>query len=471
MEASNSDEGTKIPPSSDTDAGVPAPDPAPAPDPVAVVGIPPAATLPASLPASLPATLPATLPPSKPSLAHPGRGRPPGQPNKFPPGYVAKVPPVSAGGTKKKKRGPYQKKDTRLEEVNLHKLERVPPLSMEIPFLTDKLAGNKIPFFFRHSPEDVDWDDATSIKSTYPPLQGYGEYRPPLCLLQDAATPQDKLIVVNWWRFLHKEQQKQAHEELRNIYAAPKFSNRLLPPDFWERMKQYDTKRMRKLPQPKKAIPIPTDRPLSPRVYLCRGWKGAKYDPLFRPCLMAEITKSRSSMQGSGTGWPESIPIPESISKSKYAADLHFVLENNGDDYVFRSRSCKKVVAPPKKPTDNVRFLCESCNKWCALVAELRVKPIRNPAVADLNVVIEKQKAEIRQLKCQIKNSLRREERRKQRSERDAEFTARVELDKRQNAAQSLTVLYNRKGNEDSDNDNDEVDHYNTFAHPRTGFY
>lgn len=478
MKASNSNDGTNDFSSTTSEGAT-----APAPFPDRVPGVPTAASLSTTTPS------PAIVQPAPPGelgkVVEVKTPLPPGYLRKPPPGWqpgqLGKKPPVSAGKHQKPQKGARTRtytKDRRLEGVIFRELPRVPPLSVEIPYITKKLEF--VPFFFRDPPGDLDWGDSNAVRTKYPPLKGYGRLRPPYCLMLDAATDQDKLVIINWWRLKKHEHQKQELEDLRAVYATPHASNRPVPDDYWDRMKKSDERRLGLPPklEPKIVKSTPkVDTPLVPRVFLCRGWKAEKYNPLFRPCLMAEVAKTRSTMKGSAAAMPDRIPIPESISKSKYAVDVHFMRE--GDDYVLRSRECKKVASPPRKSKDGngrdgiVRFLCDSCSKSCSLVADLRVKPIKNPHVNDLNIVIDKQKAEIRQLKLQIKNALRREERRKQRSERDAEFSARVELDKRQNAAQSLTVLYKRKGalDEDSDDCNDEVDHYNTYAHSRNSYY
>jgi hypothetical protein len=137
---------------------------------------------------------------------------------------------------KQPKKAP-QQLDERIRGLDRRALALAPPLSSPIPYLTSKLVGVRL--YFTELVDDIDWHDGLRVKAVYPPFGGLGEIRVPACLLIDAVTPQDKLTVVNWWRFLTREEQRQEISCLRNVYAAPTSSNRRLPPDYWETMRRH----------------------------------------------------------------------------------------------------------------------------------------------------------------------------------------------------------------------------------------
>ena len=346
------------------------------------------------------------------------------------PAAAAKTPKTATAAEKTKRRVTYQKAklkrcDERLKDLNLDSMPLVPPLSKPISYLSYKLDQTR--FFFTEIPPDLDWDSHTSIKETFVPFYGYGDWQVPTCLLLDAATPQDKLVILNWWMFMTKQEQKIEYEALWHVYAAPRQSNRRLPPEYFHKMKLLDLKRrgigLKEPPdtaaeQSAEAVAkVPVKTPPKQRDRTCRGWTGEKYDALFQRCFLEAMTKSRATMAGAARPLDDTIEIPESVSKATGVKDLHFIKE--GDDFVLRAIKCTKLIPEKLEKKVTPRRYCEFCNQQCTLVSTMRKHHEKKyKSSADL---IEEKNKEMKQLKTQLKNISRRESRRIQRTERDRE--------------------------------------------------
>ena len=246
-----------------------------------------------------------------------------------------------------------------------------PPLSQPIAFLEDKLSQVKL--CYQYVPDGfTDWINTAAVANAFPPPKGCSGLSVPQGLLQDAQTVQDKLIVMSWWRFLSKEEQRVQNEELRKVYAVPLRSNRKLPPDFWEKIAAHENNE-----QQKKKPHVPSIDPTGNDFYVrrrkkegevvenvrdmtCRGWRGDKYVQLFRECYGEAI---QNVTMKDGARILETIPVSESLTRSKHAKDLVFVRE--GDDYVLRSVGCTK------KRTEG-KHLCNHCRHVMTAVAQLK---------------------------------------------------------------------------------------------------
>jgi hypothetical protein len=77
-------------------------------------------------------------------------------------------------------------------------------------------------------PPDLDWNDPNAVHEAYPPLKNCAPRHVPLCLLLEGSSEDEKLVVVNWWRYLNTLQQPQVFQELRRFYRAPTRSKDLM---------------------------------------------------------------------------------------------------------------------------------------------------------------------------------------------------------------------------------------------------
>lgn len=286
-----------------------------------------------------------------------------------------------------------------------------PPLSEPIPFLEGKL--NNVKLYFRQVPDGFeDWTTGKAVHTAFPPIKGGSTNHVPQALIQDCKTDQDKLVVISWWRFLPKEEQQAQYEALKRIYAAPKKDNRKLPPDFWEKLKEREEKRAQpKVPKEQPidptgndfyvyprgpdGKPLPRTKPVRPRQQACRGWKGESFDKLFQGCFV-EAMKNVTMVGGAKV--PDTIPVIESVARTKNFNDLHFVKE--GDDFVLRSVGCTK-----KRTEDKKSQFCESCSAVMNVVSQAKRNRSSNDSVE------AKQKQQITKLKSDLKSALRREKR------------------------------------------------------------
>ncbi|KAG7356866.1 hypothetical protein IV203_001553 [Nitzschia inconspicua] len=75
--------------------------------------------------------------------------------------------------------------------------------------------------YFGSIPSEVDWNNSASVNKVFPPLLIHSTRDVPLCLLLEAETDEERLVVVNWWRYLDSIQQPKAFQELRRYYRAP----------------------------------------------------------------------------------------------------------------------------------------------------------------------------------------------------------------------------------------------------------
>jgi hypothetical protein len=102
----------------------------------------------------------------------------------------------------------------------------------------------RIPFFQKHPlthvkrlkyykiPEEyidtLDWDDGAIVTKVFPNFgrgKSFGARQVPICFLRDAETIQEKLVVVNWWRGLTPDEQKELKWDMSCMYRAPTRSN------------------------------------------------------------------------------------------------------------------------------------------------------------------------------------------------------------------------------------------------------
>jgi hypothetical protein len=74
-------------------------------------------------------------------------------------------------------------------------------------------------------PTTVDWGDPSSIDRSFPPLRRYGKFVIPSCLLLEVRTEEEKLVVINYWRSLRQEQQREVKDSIRRYYVRPSISN------------------------------------------------------------------------------------------------------------------------------------------------------------------------------------------------------------------------------------------------------
>jgi len=281
----------------------------------------------------------------------------------------------------------------------------VPPLSRPIPFLHGKLS--QVKQYYRHVPDGfTEWTNGAAVHQTFPPPRGCSKLQIPQCILQDAHTNQDKLTVLSWWRFLTKEEQRVQNEGMKRIYATPKVNNRKLPHDFWKKMEEHERNRGRRKAKDLVGPIDPTGNDFyvhrgkkkeepKPKDTSCGGWRGEKFEKLFQACFL-EAAKD-VSMVGSAKIF-ETIPVSESVTRSKYAKDVVFLRE--GDDYVLRSVGCTKKREEGKQS----RF-CPSCQGVAPHVNHVK----RNiQTAADVEA---QQKAQITSLKAELKSTQRREKR------------------------------------------------------------
>jgi hypothetical protein len=113
-------------------------------------------------------------------------------------------------------------------------LARLPRLSKSIAFLDGKL---NVTVYYDTVPAQIDWRDGKCIQEAVPLLSGCGTRQVPQCLLLDADTAMDKLVVANWWRGLTKEGQLAEIDGLKRVYKRFTSSNEKLINDHWESMR------------------------------------------------------------------------------------------------------------------------------------------------------------------------------------------------------------------------------------------
>jgi hypothetical protein len=121
------------------------------------------------------------------------------------------------------------------EQAAVFLLSRLPRLSKMIAFLDGKLDITTV--YYDTVPAQIDWKDGKSIQEAVPLLSGCGTRQVPQCLLLDADTAVDKLVVANWWRGLTKEGQLTEIEGLKRVYRTFTSSNEKLINDHWENMR------------------------------------------------------------------------------------------------------------------------------------------------------------------------------------------------------------------------------------------
>jgi hypothetical protein len=316
--------------------------------------------------------------------------------NSSPPPNTNRATPSAATATAVAKK---LRVDRRLKSL-LKPLPDLPPLSRPIQYLEDdgKLKTGK--HFFTAVEPETDWNDAGSLKRLYKPFSHLGSRAVPACLLLSAATGRDKLIVLNWWRFQSTEEQKRHLTELGKIYAYPRQSNRLLPPDYWEKIASYKPKPKAAPLEARKPPPPPPggdeqqqSPPLLERAQKCRGWSGGKYEPILRSSVR-HLGDTISMKQG-----PNLLSTSIPVSFSKTGADLHFVVE--GDEYVLRSRQCtgtvELTVKEGKTPSFFSKKLCPACRACSDKVCDMLMKISEKQAKQELRQeAAEKAKSDLR---------------------------------------------------------------------------
>lgn len=329
--------------------------------------------------------------------------------------------------------GAMQIKDARLTKnetaLTLIGAPMAPPLSQPIDFLNGKLTHVKL--YYSQVPEGFTaWTNNSAVQKAFPPPRGYSTLQMPQCILQDAVTDQDKLTVLSWWRFLTKEEQKSQLEEMKRVYATPRMSNRKLPADFWEKIRE----KISKPPANKKREPVdPTGNdfyvrrakkkereanPPSPKDMSCKGWSGEKYDGLFQACY-AEATKNVSMKDGAKP--LDSVPVSESVTRSKHSTEIVFV--RDGDDYVLRSTGCTRTRKEASK-------LCESCQGATSVVGHLKKQAEKSGEVET------KLKEQLSALKKELKATQRREKRLREKLSKDPNSTSLEPTPKNQRASE-----------------------------------
>jgi hypothetical protein len=83
------------------------------------------------------------------------------------------------------------------------------------------------------TPDGINWLDGENIQEKFSPVSECGKRQVPQCLLLDAHTAMDKLVVVSWWRGLTKEGQM-AIKGLKCVHKRFTSSNEKLINDHWE---------------------------------------------------------------------------------------------------------------------------------------------------------------------------------------------------------------------------------------------
>eukprot|EP00978_Attheya_sp_CCMP212_P019490 scaffold54696_cov60-Attheya_sp.AAC.1 len=106
--------------------------------------------------------------------------------------------------------------------------EKCLPLTTEIPFLRGKIMENSVVKYFSHIPDEVCWDNRIGLQHHFKPILGKGVRQIPLALLQDARTDEDRLAIMNWWRGMSVEEQKESFTELKAHYISPSMSNKII---------------------------------------------------------------------------------------------------------------------------------------------------------------------------------------------------------------------------------------------------
>jgi hypothetical protein len=78
-------------------------------------------------------------------------------------------------------------------------------------------------------PPNMNWNDVEAIQNTFPPLTTCTKRQVPLCMILETQSDEERLIIVNWWRYLDSIQQSRILQELRRYYRAPMKSKDAMP--------------------------------------------------------------------------------------------------------------------------------------------------------------------------------------------------------------------------------------------------
>ncbi len=107
--------------------------------------------------------------------------------------------------------------------------EAVESLSTRVRFFTEIAPLDGLEkLHYSDVPANLDWNDPNAVHEAYPPLKNCAPRQVPLCLILEASSDEEKLVVVNWWRYLNTLQQPQVFQELRRFYRAPTRSKDLM---------------------------------------------------------------------------------------------------------------------------------------------------------------------------------------------------------------------------------------------------
>lgn len=100
--------------------------------------------------------------------------------------------------------------------------DAIESLSSRVRFFTEIAPLDGLEkMHYTEVPADLDWNDPNAVHEAYPPLKNCAPRQVPLCLILEASSDEEKLVVVNWWRYLNTLQQPQVFQELRRFYRAP----------------------------------------------------------------------------------------------------------------------------------------------------------------------------------------------------------------------------------------------------------
>lgn len=101
-------------------------------------------------------------------------------------------------------------------------LQAVQNLSTRVRFFHEAAPlENMTKLKYASVPEDLDWSDSVALDRSFPQFLDHASRDVPVCLLLEAETNEERLVVVNWWRYLDSIQQPKAFQELRRYYRAP----------------------------------------------------------------------------------------------------------------------------------------------------------------------------------------------------------------------------------------------------------
>jgi hypothetical protein len=83
--------------------------------------------------------------------------------------------------------------------------------------------------YYTTIPSSVKWEDTTSVQRVFPPIPQCNKQCVPLCLIEETTTDEERLVVVNWWRYITTLQVPHVLADLRKYYKSPMQSSEKLP--------------------------------------------------------------------------------------------------------------------------------------------------------------------------------------------------------------------------------------------------